>query len=101
MKDILLLYNNSMPHTAIMNQLKLMDLHWETLPIPYSSDLLSDYHLYLFGLLKDKLGGHRLETYKEVKELVTQLKNLARYYSSYYFFSVKGLKCFQICGENM
>ena len=69
-KGVVLLHDNTHPHTAAYTAEMLWKLKFEVMAHPpYSPDLaLSDYHL--FGPLKEALRGHRFTLHQEVKEVV-------------------------------
>ena len=69
-QGVMLLHDNSRPHTAHITFNAIRQLNWEVLEHPaYSPDLApSDFNL--FGPLKNALRGRRFETDDEVKEVV-------------------------------
>ena len=69
-RGVLLLHDNTRPHTTRLTQEKINQLRWEVMEHPsYSPDLApSDYHL--FGPLKTHLGGRHFANDAEVQNEV-------------------------------
>jgi histone-lysine N-methyltransferase SETMAR len=69
-RDVLLLHNNARPHTAALTQKKLAELYWTALEHrPYSPDL-SPCDFFLFGPLKEALGGERFNSNQQVEQFM-------------------------------
>lgn len=72
-KGIILLHDNTKPHTSKIAKEKLKELQWEILPHPpYSQDLVpSDYHL--FRPLQNHLTEKWLEDEENLKKGIAEL----------------------------
>ena len=66
--SICFLQDNARPHTAALTMETLRKLKWDVLPhLPYSPDLApSDF--YLFGPLKEFLGGKKFQSTNEITQ---------------------------------
>lgn len=71
-RSAILLQDNARPHTARLTMETLNELGWETLEHPPYSPDLSPCDYYLFGPLKEALGGLRFETNAEVESFVRE-----------------------------
>ncbi len=71
-RGVLLLHDNTRPHTTELVKTLLTDFKWDMIGHPaYAPDLtLSDY--YLFPSLKMDLGGQHFPTTTDVRKYVTQ-----------------------------
>lgn len=69
-RDVILLHDNARPHTANETRLKLEEMSWETLEHPPYSPDLSPCDFYMFGPLKDALGGQRFNDNAAVEVFV-------------------------------
>jgi len=69
-RRVVLLHDNARPHTANLTREKLAKMHWETLEHPPYSPDLSPCDFFLFGPLKEELGGRRFATNEEVEAFV-------------------------------
>jgi len=69
-RNIIILHDNALPHTARLTSEAIAKMGWEVLPHPsYSPDLApSDYHR--FGFMKDQLRGQRYETTEAIQKAV-------------------------------
>jgi histone-lysine N-methyltransferase SETMAR len=65
---VLLLHDNTRPHTACVTAEMIRDIHFECVPLPYFPDFTPcDYHI--FGWLNEALGGKTSQS-NEVQEAV-------------------------------
>jgi len=72
-RNVILLHDNTRPHTALLIRNKLEEMCWETLEhLSYSPDL-SPCEYFLFEPLKELFGAKRFTINEEVEEHVAQL----------------------------
>ncbi len=71
-RSAILLHDNARPHTARLTTETLDELGWETLEHPPYSPDLSPCDYFLFGPLKEALGGHRFESNDDVEQFVRE-----------------------------
>lgn len=69
-RNVLLLYDNVRPHTAVLTHGKLIEIHWTPLEHPPYSRDLSPCDYLMFGPLKEALGGAHFADYAQVKQFV-------------------------------
>ena len=71
-RKVILLHDNTRPHTTRLTLEKIEKTGWEVLPHPpYSPDLApSDYHL--FGFVKNQMRGHHYEMNEALQTAVGQ-----------------------------
>ncbi|KAK7601555.1 hypothetical protein V9T40_008996 [Parthenolecanium corni] len=71
-RSAILLHDNARPHTAEHTRTCLAKLRWETLEHPPYSPDLSPCDFYLFGPLKEALGGEQFQNDDDVENFVRE-----------------------------
>ena len=97
---IILLHDNSRPHTANLVGNKLQKFCWETLQHPPYSGHLSPCDFHIFGDLKKDIRGRRFHSDEEVQEWVRLW--IQQRPTSFYKTRIDGLisqwdKCINTC----
>jgi histone-lysine N-methyltransferase SETMAR len=98
---VLLLHDNARPHTAALTQKKLAELYWTAHEHPPYSPDLSPCDFFLFGPLKEVLGGEQFSSNQQVKQFVCSwLKTRPSFYDTgMKKLPIRWEKCIQKAGN--